>query len=342
MICDYLIVGQGLAGSVLARTLLQEGQTVHVVDAFEPASSSRVAGGIIDPIPNRKFRPGWKMPELIAAAGQTYRELENLLNIRFFFALPMIKVFFDEKQRQHWQRHESCATNPYVRGLLEPRDLPECLIAPFGGLAVESAGYMKIGVMVDAFRSWLKTRGLLTEDRFDHAELTIESERIGWRNISARRIIFCEGRHVRHNPLFPALPHSFTKGEVLTICAKNLELDRIIYRDIFILPLGDGFFRVGATFNRQTLDTAVTPQGRHELTDKLKTLLEVDYEVVDQQAGVRPKLGQQKIVYGPHPDHPNVFIFNGLGARGAVAAPYFARQLADFLIGRTAVLLSTD
>ena len=40
---DYIIVGQGIAGTVLAHTLYQQGLTFLIIDADLPETSSKVA-----------------------------------------------------------------------------------------------------------------------------------------------------------------------------------------------------------------------------------------------------------------------------------------------------------
>ena len=53
---DFLIIGQGLAGSALAIELLGRGKRVLVVDRMDQRSSSRVAAGLITPL---KINDGW-------------------------------------------------------------------------------------------------------------------------------------------------------------------------------------------------------------------------------------------------------------------------------------------
>lgn len=55
----FLIVGQGIAGSVLAWTLLQRGAKVQLADPKLRSSSSRVAAGIINPVTGKRFVKSW-------------------------------------------------------------------------------------------------------------------------------------------------------------------------------------------------------------------------------------------------------------------------------------------
>ncbi len=51
---DFLIVGQGLAGSLLAWELMQRGAKVLIVDNGMP-NASQVAAGLINPITGMRF-----------------------------------------------------------------------------------------------------------------------------------------------------------------------------------------------------------------------------------------------------------------------------------------------
>ena len=46
---DFLIIGQGLAGTVLAWNLIQRGRSVIVLDREDESTSSKVAAGLINP-----------------------------------------------------------------------------------------------------------------------------------------------------------------------------------------------------------------------------------------------------------------------------------------------------
>jgi glycine/D-amino acid oxidase-like deaminating enzyme len=54
-------------------------------------------------------------------------------------------------------------------------------------------------------------------------------------------------------------------------------------------------------------------------------------EITGQQAGVRPSTKDRRPILGEHPYHKNMFIFNGLGTKGVSLAPYFVKQLSEFI-----------
>ena len=123
--------------------------------------------------------------------------------------------------------------------------------------------------------------------------------------------------------------------------------DRIIHGGVWIAPLGStagqpSLYRVGATYDWDRLDSGLTPEGRSSLIESLETLLRVPYTIVDHQSAVRPILKQLNPVIGRHPLYPQLGYFNGLASKGALQAPFFARQLASHLVQQTPLEREVD
>ena len=133
------------------------------------------------------------------------------------------------------------------------------------------------------------------------------------------------------NPFFNQLPLDGTKGELFIIRAADLDLDVIINTSVFILPLGDNLFKVGATYNWEDKTNEPTTHGKQELIDRIKEILNCDFEIIEHFAGVRPTVKDRRPLLGTHPQHANFHILNGLGTRGVMLAPTLAKDLYDFI-----------
>ncbi|NJK93646.1 MAG: FAD-dependent oxidoreductase [Bacteroidales bacterium] len=126
------------------------------------------------------------------------------------------------------------------------------------------------------------------------------------------------------------MPFVPAKGEILTIHSKELKSDKILMKEIFVLPLGNHNFKVGSTYDWDKLDENPSEEGRKELVSKLDNLLDCSYTITGHCAGIRPAVKDRKPVMGLHPNYKIIGIFNGLGTKGATLAPYFAHQLWNF------------
>ena len=61
------------------------------------------------------------------------------------------------------------------------------------------------------------------------------------------------------------------------------------------------------------------------------------FTVQDHLAAVRPTVRDRRMIIGGHPQRQDLFIFNGLGTKGASLAPLGSRWLFDFLESATAL-----
>ena len=192
-------------------------------------------------------------------------------------------------------------------------------------------GYVDTAVLLKEYHTYLKKSDLLISDAFNYDELQLFENHIEYQNLKAKQIVFAEGFGMHSNPFFNYLPLDGTKGELFIIRASELDLDVIINTSVFILPLGNNLFKVGATYNWDDKTSIPTTQGKQELIDKIKEILTSDFEIVEHLAGVRPTVKDRKPLLGTHFKHKNLYILNGLGTRGVMLAPAMAQDLFNFI-----------
>jgi len=331
---DYLIAGQGLAGSWLAWFLMQQGKRVLVADARSGAHSSRVAAGIINPVTGKKMVLTWLAGELFPFAHSIYPKLERFFGKRFFYPLPVVRVFNSAKQANDWSvKAADQEAAPFIDEDFRP-DM-EQLNAPHGHAVFRYGGWLDTEIFLDEMRGYLVKHDALVERNIAYAELKLENAGVSWKGFEAESIIFCEGWKVKENPWFRHLEIYPNKGEVLTIRCPDLNDEAILNKGVFLLPLGNGFFRAGSTYEWERIDLEVTEEGRTFITTKIKRLVRLPFEVTEQQAGLRPATQDRRPFIGTHPDEKRLHIFNGLGTKGVTLAPYFARQMAAYLVLRS-------
>lgn len=100
---NYIIVGLGLAGSLLAYFLIKAGKRVLVVDSFKPNSSSRVAAGLINPVTGRQMVKTWQADTLLPFTENTYLELKEYFKKTFFFKQNITRLFASAEQKNVWE-----------------------------------------------------------------------------------------------------------------------------------------------------------------------------------------------------------------------------------------------
>ena len=327
---DYIIVGLGLAGIAFAEELRKQKKSFVV---FEDTSqtSSLVAGGMYNPVILKRFTPVWNAIEQLEVAIPFYRILESELEGSYDQPLPIYRTFKSIEEQNNWF---VASDKPVLKEFMELDILKvdsEYIIAPFKAGRLKHTGRVKVKELVNAYRDHLKKDNRLFEETFRHERIITWDTHIEYKNILADKIVFCEGNGAKKNPFFKNLPLNGTKGELLTIHAPQLKLEYVVKSAIFILPLGDDLYKVGATFNWSDKTNTPTSDGKEELLKKLDTVISCDYEIVDHEAGVRPTTGDRRPLLGRHKDNHRLALLNGLGTRGVMIAPLMAKKLYQFL-----------
>jgi glycine/D-amino acid oxidase-like deaminating enzyme len=329
---DYLIIGQGLAGSLLVYELQKAGKSCFVLDDPNKIKASDVAAGVVNPVVFRRLTKSWLIDELYPQLLASYAELEKIFGVKLFYPLQIKKVF-GKGEAEFWQK--KWAENnlqPYLD--TSPDKQKHAFIeAEFEMGTVAESGRIDLKQLVKKMQHHLKQQQLIRFEKLNFEALKLEENQVYYQDICAEKILFCEGHAVSENPFFETLRFRHTKGEVLRIKTEHYRSNFILNKGMFLMPEGEQFYRLGATYDWDDLSLQTTSQARQELQEKLVAVFTDQYQVVDQQAGIRPTTHDRRPVIGLHPHHPQVGIFNGLGSKGAMLGPYFARQFAAFLCG---------
>ncbi|MFZ9412615.1 MAG: FAD-dependent oxidoreductase, partial [Opitutales bacterium] len=130
-----MIVGQGLAGSLLAQELRRRGRKVHVVDDGWKSASSQVAAGLMTPLTGRRFTLTKDYPELFAAAK------ERLTARGVFRPTQVYRMFVDEEQRGKGLKRTECVScQPFIERVTSAQgELDAGLTDAFGGALMNGA-----------------------------------------------------------------------------------------------------------------------------------------------------------------------------------------------------------
>ena len=355
-----MIVGQGIAGTMLANALLKHNQKILVVDQPFSSTSLAIGGGMYSPIIFKRFTKTWMVDKLLPKLISDFTELEKLLNIHFLDKKDILRVFASEQEKKLWQN--KCIEEAYWNYLDDEvvENYSPFINAPYGYGHVKNAGSVNLFVLLNAFRAFLKEKNLLLEERLNYAEIIFEEDGIKWKNISAKKIIFCEGyAALKSNPFFKDLPFVLAKGELIKTSPRpsllrqklrinsereerqhitKLPEDYIISSGVNISPIGNNEFIVGSTYGWDDLSFIPTEKGKEELLTKLKKVLNVDVEVTGQLSGIRPTVKDRRPLIGLHPQNSSIGIFNGMGTKGVMLAPYFAEHFTNHLLNNADLL----
>tara|TARA_B110000014_G_scaffold262427_1_gene256382 strand:- start:2778 stop:3860 length:1083 start_codon:yes stop_codon:yes gene_type:complete len=328
---DFIIVGQGLAGTVLALSLLEKSKSFIIIDNNSTSASSFSAAGISHPLSFKRLILSWNAEKLIPYGRDFYLRSCELINESCFYDQDMIRIFSSYEEQNNWNR--KATEVPYVN-LLKKSSFPiskHKINAPYGYGSVTNASRLNVSKFVKKAREYFIENKIMIVEDFKHSLLLMQKNECQYKDITCNKIIFCEGPSIKNNPYFNYIPFGFNKGDILTISSNELPI-KLLSKGCFVLPTKKNEFIVGSTYNHNDLDVNRTASGRKELIAKLNKLGSFKYEVLSQKSGIRPSSIDRKPIIGEHPLIKNMFLFNGLGSKGVMLAPYFAEELLNAIL----------
>jgi glycine oxidase len=327
---DYIIVGSGLAGISFTETLFRYDKTFVVFDNHSQ-NSSKIAAGLYNPVILKRFSQVWNANQQLEIAAKFYQTIEQKIRVHLDFKIPIYRKFFSVEEQNNWF---SASDNPNLSPFLSTTIVHKTykgLHSPFGYGEVLQTGYVDTETLLKQYHKYLKSLNLFDDTKFDYDHLQVFDDHLKYKNIKAKNIVFAEGFGMHSNPFFNYLPLDGTKGELVIIKSLDLDLDVIMNTSVFILPLGNHLYKVGATYNWEDKTDTPTAEGKQELIERINEILTCDYEIIHHFAGVRPTVKDRKPLLGTHFIHKNLHILNGLGTRGVMLGPAMALDLYDYI-----------
>ncbi len=325
---DYIIVGGGLAGMLIAWELLEREKTFLIYCNKAPASSN-VAAGTWNPVTFRKMIPTWRAQEMIDKMLKVYSKIEKILDIDLLSFIEVEKILSNEQEEQFWKK---MAAKEELKKFLDPK-LIEIIIKGKNKKSgiVKQTGRIDLPQYVKNSQDYFQKKGYLIFDTFYHSILKQIGTSIQYKSVKTNAIIFAEGTYAEKNPFFNWLPFKPVKGDVLTIESKYLNVNKIRKKNIFILPIGKNRYKIGATYHWSDKTWEPSEKAKLELIEKFEKISNCSYKIINHESGIRPATHDRRPIIGSHPKYKNIFIFNGLGSKGVFLGPLMASEFCDFL-----------
>jgi len=326
-----LIIGQGIAGTVVSKHLKDQNISHDVFDNNHHNASTLVAAGMWNPIVFRRLNKSWEIDALLPYALMFYERFQQELDLEILKFHKLYRFFNSPEDANNWMdRSDFPGFEQYMFDEVNSSITQAPFSQPYGYGVVKQTGRVLLHQLIKTYKKTLLKNKSLIEGSLNYIDLKVTKDIISFNQTQYEHVVFCEGYQGQNNPFFGYLPLQLNKGETLTIEAPDLKVTDVLNRGFFILPLGNNQFKVGATFNNKDHQIHPTEVGKQELIDKLKHL-QCSYKIVDHSVGLRPTVSDRRPLIGTHPAYKHVHIFNGLGSKGASIAPLMAKQFVDYL-----------
>ena len=323
---ETIIVGAGIAGLSIAWELFQQNKSFVIYNhQSNLPSASLVAAGTWNPLNFKRLVPTWEINLFLDSMEKFYDQTETFFNVKCFYPIAVKKILSNAEEVKFWNEMKS---KPESGGFIDEN---------FGKFnnettaTIKRTGKVDMHVLFAAFKNWLLQEYCWIEEAFDYDALEAHDGVWHFKYVlEVQHVIFADGVHVKNNPFFNFIDLKPANGDVLTVKIPDLKIDYILKKNIFISPIGNDLYHVGATYNWDNLVWEKSDEARVFLESKLKQIIPYDFEVVGQVAGVRPASRDRRPIIGEHPTHKNLWCYNGLGAKGLLLAP----QISKWLLGK--------
>jgi glycine/D-amino acid oxidase-like deaminating enzyme len=339
---DYLLIGQGISGTWLSYYLEKEGAQFLVIDNDDKNAPSKLAAGLINPVTGRRHAKVWLAEEILPFALDAYQQLESELDIKAistkiivdFFPTPQMRLSFTERVNEKAD---------YVSMNESAGSFHSLFNYEFGYGEINPVYTAHLETLLPAWRNYLKGKNYLVEENYDNSLLQITAGGITYKNIIAKKIIFCDGNSSAVSPYFKNLPFVANKGEAITLHIPDMPANCIYKKGMTLAPLATpGHWWVGASYEWEFENTLPTEGFKAKTIQLLNQWLKVPYTITAHFAALRPATLQRRPFVGFHPIYTEIGILNGMGTKGCSLAPFFAKQLVDNILYQKAITPEAD
>ena len=322
---DYIIVGDGYAAFFFAHQLIMNKKS-FVLFSENKKGASQVSAGIVNPLVLKKFTTFWLAAEQIEFLTKTIAEIESYTGENYLIKEKIHRIFHDEAEKNLWSlKSETDELQPFLNSDFESLDT---IVNPFGTGEVNHSARVDVDGFFGGISAYMEDRQMLVKEKFDYSKI----EGSTYQDISFKSIIFCEGMGVRANPFFTDIQVIANKGHHLKVkLSEKMNHHYTLKKKHFLFPLNDNTYYYGGTYDPNERENEIDDFKTEELKEGLSAFYPHDFEVLEVNYGFRPTVKDRRPILGNLVDHPNYYIFNGLGARGILNGCYFSKELFEHI-----------
>lgn len=320
---DYIIVGDGYAALFLAHQFIKNKKSFALFSEGKK-SASQISAGIINPVVLKKFTTFWLAQEQLDFLKTTLQEIEQYTGVNYLVQENIHRIFHDENEQKLWLKKSQ--TPELSQFLSEEFKVINDVQNNFSTGKVKQSARLNVKGFFTDLLAYLDEQKYLVKEKFDYEIL--DTQNSIYKDFNFRNIIFCEGMGVKNNPFFSEIQVVPNKGHHIRVkLSKDLSDNITIKKKHFLFPLHNGLHFYGGTYDRDQLHEKIDESAVEQLKNGLGEIYHNEFSVEEVHFGFRPTVIDRRPIVGAHSVHKNLFVLNGLGARGILNGCYFANTL---------------
>lgn len=328
---NYLIVGGGIAGSLLAYNLYKAGKQVRLIQTSMKGEASSVSAGLINPITGKRFVKTWNWEVIQQHFLECYRSLEKDWDCTLLKPISIYQ-YLDSVEEEN-----QCASRMLdgeYKDYLEFEYMPTSKGSEFPLLKIKTAFLLDINLVLEKVLNFFKNLNLVTNEKMEYTDLDPSS--MIWKDFQILDgVVFTEGSFAMDNPFFNHLPFMAVKGHRSIVSSDSYAFGQDVFKlDYSIIPIANSKYWIGSNyeFNNRAIDLLESEiKSQNDFINSCNLFLK-EVNIENQSIGIRPAMKDRRPVIGSHPEFNKLFILNGLGTKGSSLAPYCVYQMVKFLL----------
>ncbi|GAA4452335.1 FAD-dependent oxidoreductase [Rurimicrobium arvi] len=329
---DYLILGQGLAGTLLSRELLSRGHSVYVTGRELRQSAGMHSSAVIQPLAGRKLHLRPQIEAEQSCARSVYQDFEAILQTDLLHEQSLLRFYTDAAEQELYEQALRNGT-PFLNGT-DSTDAEAASVfeSPIFGMAKIAPVYrIDASLLLESWQNYLKERGVFSEANTADKLQINAGKPVVMEGLTADKLVYCEGSSGRANLLFPDTIMNRNRGEYLELHIPGLN-ERYLYQGALrLVPKGNHLWWCGSNYTWEYADMQPDAGWRQAALQSLQHWLKIPFTLIGHNVAERPTTAGQRPLLLQHEVYRHCYFFNGLGTRGYSAGPLLARQMADML-----------
>lgn len=331
---DYLIIGQGICGTWLGYYLLKAGKKIAVIDMAHPQSATRSASGVINPVTGRQVVTTWMANDLLPFCHKAYSEFGLSLNASIIEQKNIIAFPSSFQMKEAYDKRIQ-EENSYIFSINgKKKEYREIFNYLFEGIKISPVYLIDLMKLLAGWRNKLENQNSLINETFEEELLIPGDGTVSYKNITAQKIIYCNGVETAKSLYWQNLPFIANKGQALILSIPLLPGSDIYkFGNLTLVPWYNNLWWAGSSYENDYETVNPTQQFKDQTLESLKNVLKIPFIFKDHIASLRPAvLAERRPFVGIHPVHPSIAILNGMGSKGCSLAPWFAYELCHHLV----------
>ncbi|NQV51758.1 MAG: FAD-binding oxidoreductase [Flavobacteriales bacterium] len=326
-----IIIGSGLAGIAIAERFMAARCDVTVLSNTAQASSTAISTGMYNPLVFRRLNLSWMIQDLLPEIHSFYGSIEEKLAIPIKEPIEFARRIPSQDYHHLWEK----------RGREKPLSTYMGPIKDGYG-TVKHAGMLDCTLLKVQYERYLRAENRLIDRSFSFDELSFKDGQVCIAEGNFDLVVFCDGPYATQNPYFNWLPFKLCQGEWIIIQTETPLTSRVLNNKVNVIPMGENRYKLSSSYGWETLDWQPQEEAKKDLLRGFEDLFDVPFTIIEHRAALRPTVSDRRPYLGRHPEHRSLAIFNGLGSKGVMLAPYFSKHLASHLLEDTPLMPEVD